>query len=199
MSVKGGVGKIIEYGGEGVKTLTVPERATITNMGTELGATTSIFPSDEITRQFLEAQGRGDCWKELKSDEDAQYDEIIDLDLSSLEPLAACPHSPDAVKSVTEIGPIKVDQCCIGSCTNSSYLDMMRVAAILKGKTVHPDVNLTIGCGSKQVYNMLALNGALADMIAAGPDPGMCVRPLHRYGSVSQLRRRFPADLQPEL
>jgi aconitate hydratase len=175
MSVKGGVGKIIEYGGEGVKTLTVPERATITNMGTELGATTSIFPSDEITRQFLEAQGRGDCWKELKSDEDAQYDEIIDLDLSSLEPLAACPHSPDAVKSVTEIGPIKVDQCCIGSCTNSSYLDMMRVAAILKGKTVHPDVNLTIGCGSKQVYNMLALNGALADMIAAGARILECV------------------------
>ncbi len=168
MSVKGGMGKIIEYGGEGVKTLTVPERATITNMGTELGATTSIFPSDEITRQFLEAQGRGDCWKELKSDEDAVYDEVISLDLSALEPLAACPHSPDAVKSVTEIGPIKVDQCCIGSCTNSSYLDMMRVASILKGRTVHPDVSLTIGCGSKQVYNMLALNGALADMIAAG-------------------------------
>lgn len=168
MSVKGGVGKIIEYGGEGVKTLTVPERATITNMGTELGATTSIFPSDEITRQFLEAQVRGDCWKELKSDEDAVYDEVISLDLSALEPLAACPHSPDAVKSVTEIGPIKVDQCCIGSCTNSSYLDMMRVASILKGRTVHPDVSLTIGCGSKQVYNMLALNGALADMIAAG-------------------------------
>ncbi len=168
MSVKGGVGKIIEYGGEGVRTLSVPERATITNMGTELGATTSVFPSDEITRQFLEAQGRGDCWKELKSDEDAVYDEIIDIDLSSLEPLAACPHSPDAVKSVTELGPIHIDQCCIGSCTNSSYLDMMRVASILKGRTVHPGVSLTIGCGSKQVYNMLALNGALADMIAAG-------------------------------
>ena len=168
MSVKGGVGKIIEYGGEGILTLSVPERATITNMGTELGATTSIFPSDEITRQFLEAQGRGDCWKELKSDEDAVYDEIIDIDLSTLEPLAACPHSPDAVKSVTELGPIHIDQCCIGSCTNSSYLDMMRVASILKGRTVHPDVSLTIGCGSKQVYNMLALNGALADMIAAG-------------------------------
>lgn len=168
LSVKGGVGKIIEYGGEGVKTLTVPERATITNMGTELGATTSIFPSDEITRQFLAAQGREDCWTELCSDPDAQYNEIIDLDLSALEPLAACPHSPDAVKSVSELGSIKIDQCCIGSCTNSSYLDMMRVAAILKGKTVHPDVSLTIGCGSKQVYNMLALNGALADMIAAG-------------------------------
>lgn len=168
LSVKGGVGKILEYGGEGIETLTVPERATITNMGTELGATTSIFPSDEITRQFLEAQGRGDCWIELKSDEDAVYDEIIDLDLSCLEPLAACPHSPDAVKPVRELAGMKIDQCCIGSCTNSSYLDMMRVAAILKGKTVHPDVSLTIGCGSKQVYHMLAMNGALADMIAAG-------------------------------
>lgn len=168
LSVKGGVGKILEYGGEGIETLTVPERATITNMGTELGATTSIFPSDEITRQFLEAQGRGDCWIELKSDEDAVYDEIIDLDLSCLEALAACPHSPDAVKPVRELAGMKIDQCCIGSCTNSSYLDMMRVAAILKGKTVHPDVSLTIGCGSKQVYHMLAMNGALADMIAAG-------------------------------
>lgn len=168
MSVKGGVGKIIEYAGEGIKTLTVPERATITNMGTELGATTSIFPSDGITREFLKAQGREDCWIPLSSDEDAEYDEVIDLDLSAIEPLAACPHSPDAVKSISEIGPIQVDQCCIGSCTNSSYLDMMRVAAILKGKTVHPSVSLTIGCGSKQVYNMLALNGALADMIAAG-------------------------------
>ena len=168
LSVKGGVGRIIEYAGEGVKALSVPERATITNMGTELGATTSIFPSDEITKAFLEAQGRGDCWVELKPDEDAVYDEVMDLDLSALEPLAACPHSPDAVKSVRELGPIHIDQCCIGSCTNSSYLDMMRVASILKGKTVHPDVDLTIGCGSKQVYNMLALNGALADIIAAG-------------------------------
>ena len=168
LSVKGGVGRIIEYAGEGVKTLSVPERATITNMGTELGATTSIFPSDEITKAFLEAQGRGDCWVELKPDEDAVYDEVMDLDLSALEPLAACPHRPDAVKSVGELGPIHIDQCCIGSCTNSSYLDMMRVASILKGKTVHPDVDLTIGCGSKQVYNMLALNGALADIIAAG-------------------------------
>ena len=168
LSVKGGVGRIIEYAGEGVKTLSVPERATITNMGTEVGATTSIFPSDEITKAFLEAQGRGDCWVELKPDEDAVYDEVMDLDLSALEPLAACPHSPDAVKSVGELGPIHIDQCCIGSCTNSSYLDMMRVASILKGKTVHPDVDLTIGCGSKQVYNMLALNGALADIIAAG-------------------------------
>ena len=168
MSVKGGVGKIIEYGGEGISTLTVPERATITNMGTELGATTSIFPSDEITKAFLEAQGRGDQWVELKSDPDAVYDEEFTIDLSTLVPLAACPHSPDAVKPVEELADIKVDQVCIGSCTNSSYLDMMRVAAILKGKTVHPDVSLTIGCGSKQVYNMLALNGALADIIAAG-------------------------------
>lgn len=168
MSVKGGVGKIIEYGGEGIMTLTVPERATITNMGTELGATTSIFPSDEITKAFLEAQGRGDQWAELKSDPDAVYDEEFTIDLSALVPLAACPHSPDAVKPVEDLKDIKVDQVCIGSCTNSSYLDMMRVAAILKGKTVHPDVSLTIGCGSKQVYNMLALNGALADIIAAG-------------------------------
>lgn len=168
MSVKGGVGKIIEYGGEGVKTLSVPERATITNMGTELGATTSIFPSDEITLAFLKAQGRADCYTPLHADDDAVYDEVIELNLSEIEPMAACPHSPDAVKSIKEIGNIKIDQCCIGSCTNSSLLDMMRVASILKGKTVSPSVSLTIGCGSKQVYNMLALNGALADMIAAG-------------------------------
>lgn len=192
MSVKGGVGKILEYGGEGVKTLTVPERATITNMGTELGATTSVFPSDEITRQFLEAQGRGDCWVEIKADDDAVYDEVIELDLSKLAPLAACPHMPDNVRPVAELGDIKVDQCCIGSCTNSSYLDMMRVASILKGKTIHPDVSLTIGCGSKQVYQMLALNGALADIIAAGarvlecacgPCIGMGQSP--KYGGVS--------------
>ena len=168
MSVKGGVGKIIEYAGEGVCTLTVPERATITNMGTELGATTSIFPSDEITHSFLTAQGREADWVELKSDEDAVYDEIIDIDLSALEPLAACPHSPDAVKPVSALGEIKVDQVCIGSCTNSSYLDLMRVASILKGKTVHPTVSLAIAPGSKQVYNMLAKNGALADIIASG-------------------------------
>ncbi len=168
LSVKGGVGKIIEYGGTALPSLTVPERATITNMGTELGATTSIFPSDENTREFLKAQGREGDWIELKSDEDAVYDEIIDIDLSALKPMASCPHSPDAVKSVDEIGKIKVDQVCIGSCTNSSYLDLMRVASILKGKTVHPDVSLSISPGSKQVYNMLALNGALADLVAAG-------------------------------
>lgn len=168
MTVKGGVGKIIEYGGEGIKTLTVPERATITNMGAELGATTSIFPSDDITRAFLKAQGREKDWVELSSDPDAKYDERIVIDLSALEPMAACPHSPDAVRTIKEIGEKKIDQVCIGSCTNSSYLDLMRVAAILKGKTVHPDVSLSIAPGSKQVYNMLAKNGALADLIGAG-------------------------------
>lgn len=168
LSVKGGVGRIIEYGGEGIKTLSVPERATITNMGTELGATTSIFPSDETTRAFLKAQGREESFVALASDADAVYDETIDIDLGGIEPLAACPHSPDNVKSIREIGEIKVDQCCIGSCTNASLLDMMRVASILKGKTVHPDVSLTISCGSKQVYNMLSKNGALSDIIDAG-------------------------------
>ncbi|HIY34121.1 MAG TPA: aconitate hydratase [Candidatus Eubacterium faecigallinarum] len=168
MSVKGGVGKIIEYGGEGVKTLSVPERATITNMGAELGATTSIFPSDEITLAFLKAQGRENDWTEILPDEDAVYDEVIDIDLCSLTPMAACPHMPDNVKTTDEIGRIKVDQVAIGSCTNSSYVDMMKVAAILKGKTIAPSVSLCIAPGSKQVLNMLALNGALSDMISAG-------------------------------
>ena len=168
MTVKGGVGKIIEYGGEGVATLSVPERATITNMGAELGATTSVFPSDDITKAFLKAQGHEEDWVELKADEDAVYDEVIDINLSELAPMAACPHMPDRVKSVTEIGKIKVDQVCIGSCTNSSLLDMMKVAAILKGKTVHPAVSLSIAPGSKQVLNMISQNGALADMIDAG-------------------------------
>ncbi len=168
MTVKGGVGKIIEYGGEGVKTLSVPERATITNMGAELGATTSVFPSDDITKAFLKAQGREEDWVELKADEDAVYDEIIEINLSELAPMAACPHMPDRVKSVTEIGKIKVDQVCIGSCTNSSLLDMMKVAAILKGNTICPSVSLSIAPGSKQVLNMISQNGALADMIDAG-------------------------------
>lgn len=168
MSVKGGVGKIIEYGGDGVKTLSVPERATITNMGAELGATTSIFPSDEITLAFLKAQGRENDWTEILPDADAVYDEVIDIDLCALEPMAACPHMPDNVKTTVEIGRIKVDQVAIGSCTNSSYVDMMKVAAILKGKTVCPTVSLCIAPGSKQVLNMLALNGALSDMINAG-------------------------------
>ena len=168
LTVKGGVGKIIEYGGPGVATLTVPERATITNMGAELGATTSIFPSDDVTRGFLKAQNREEDWVELKADDDAVYDEVYEINLSELKPLAACPHSPDNIKSIDEIGAKKVDQVCIGSCTNSSYLDLMRVSAILKGKTVHPDVSLSIAPGSKQVFNMLAQNGALADLIAAG-------------------------------
>ncbi|ARP50435.1 MULTISPECIES: aconitate hydratase [Caproicibacterium] len=168
LTVKGGVGKIVEYAGEGVSTLTVPERATITNMGAELGATTSIFPSDEVTREFLAAQGRDADWKPLASDPDAVYDEEITIDLSSLEPMAACPHSPDNVRTVRELAGMKIDQVCIGSCTNSSYLDMMRVASILKGKTVANNVSLAIAPGSKQVYNMLAKNGALGDIIGAG-------------------------------
>ena len=168
LSVKGGVGKIIEYTGEGVKTLSVPERATITNMGAELGATTSIFPSDEITLEFLKAQAREEDYTPLSADPDAVYDEVVEINLSELVPLAACPHSPDNVKSVEEIGDMKVDQVCIGSCTNSSLLDMLKVAYILKGKTVHPDVSLSIAPGSKQVLNMLAACGALSDMIDAG-------------------------------
>ncbi|NLZ46069.1 MAG: aconitate hydratase, partial [Clostridiales bacterium] len=148
MSVKGGVGKVIEYCGEGVKTLSVPERATITNMGAELGATTSIFPSDEITKTFLKAQDRENCWGPLSADDDAVYDEIIKINLSELAPLAACPHSPDNIKSVKEIGNLKIDQVCIGSCTNSSLQDMMKVAHILKGKTIHADVSLSIAPGS---------------------------------------------------
>ena len=168
LSVKGGVGKVMEYVGEGVKTLSVPERATITNMGAELGATTSIFPSDEITRAFLAAEGREDVWSEQKADDDAVYDESLTIDLSTLSPMAACPHSPDNVKSLAELGEMKIDQVCIGSCTNSSLADMMKVAYILRGKTVAPNVSLAIAPGSKQVLNMLAENGALADMIAAG-------------------------------
>ncbi|HOJ09573.1 MAG TPA: aconitate hydratase [Clostridiales bacterium] len=168
LTVKGGVGKIIEYAGEGVKTLTVPERATITNMGAELGATTSIFPSDEVTREFLKAQGREQDWIELKPDSDAQYDKELEIDLDKLEPLAAKPHSPDNVDKVKNIGGIKADQVAIGSCTNSSYVDMMKVASILKGRTISPEVSLVIAPGSKQVLTMLAQNGALAHMVAAG-------------------------------
>ena len=168
LSVKGGVGKVMEYIGPGVATLTVPERATITNMGAELGATTSIFPSDEVTHAFLKAQQREQDFVPLCADEDATYDEMIEIDLSTLQPLVAKPHMPDLVETVEQCGPIKVDQVFIGSCTNSSYTDMMRVARILKGKTVHPDVSLVIGPGSKQVLTMLARNGALADMLGAG-------------------------------
>ena len=168
LSVKGGVGAIIEWGGEGIATLSVPERATITNMGTELGATTSIFPSDEVTKTFLKAQGREEDYIPLESDPDAVYDRIIDIDLSALTPMIACPHSPDNVVAVSSLKAVKVDQVCIGSCTNSSLLDMLKVAAMLKGKTVAPGVSLSISPGSRQVLTMLADCGALADILASG-------------------------------
>ncbi len=168
LSVKGGVGAIIEWGGEGVKTLSVPERATITNMGTELGATTSIFPSDEITRDFLKKQGREEDYIPLESDADAVYDRIIDINLSELEPLIACPHSPDNIVTVSSLKGTKVDQVCIGSCTNSSLFDMLKVAAMLKGKTIKESVSLSVSPGSKQVLTMLADCGALSDIIASG-------------------------------
>ena len=201
MSVKGGVGKVMEYCGEGVKTLSVPERATITNMGAELGATTSIFPSDERTYEFLKAQKREQVWQEIKADEDAVYDEEIVIDLSTLEPLVACPHSPDNVKTIKELEGMKIDQVCIGSCTNSSLLDMMKVAYILKGKTVHPDVSLSIAPGSKQVLNMLSLCGALSDIIdagarilesACGPCIGMGQSPNSKGVSLRTFNRNFP-------
>lgn len=200
MSVKGGVGKVIEYTGEGVKSLSVPERATITNMGAELGATTSIFPSDEITRQFLKAQKREDAYTPLAADPDAEYDEKITINLSELAPMVACPHSPDNVKSAKEIEGMKIDQVCIGSCTNSSLMDMMKVAYILKGKTVHPDVSLSIAPGSKQVLNMLAKNGALSIMIdagarilesACGPCIGMGQSPNSKGISLRTFNRNF--------
>lgn len=200
LSVKGGVGKVMEYTGEGVKSLSVPERATITNMGAELGATTSIFPSDEVTKAFLKAQGREEDWTELKADDDAVYDQEVNIDLSELVPLAACPHSPDNVKTVEEIGNIKIDQVCIGSCTNSSLQDLLKVAHILKGKTVHPDVSLAIAPGSKQVYNMMAQCGALSDLIdagarilecACGPCIGMGQSPNSKGISLRTFNRNF--------
>ena len=168
LSVKGGVGYIVEWGGEGVKTLSVPERATITNMGTELGATTSIFPSDEITREFLKAEGREQDYLPLESDVDAEYDRVININLSELEPLIAKPHMPDNVVTVSSLKGTKVDQVCIGSCTNSSLLDMLKVAAMLKGKVIDPSVSLSISPGSKQVLAMLADCGALSDILASG-------------------------------
>lgn len=200
LTVKGGVGKIFEYAGEGLKYLTVPERATIANMGAELGATTSIFPSDDVTYTFMKAQEREDDWIELKADEDASYDEEITINLSELEPLIAKPHSPDNVDTVRNVGPIEVDQVCIGSCTNSSYLDLMKVANILKGKTVHPNVSLVISPGSKQVYTMLAENGALAYLIdsgarilesACGPCIGMGQAPATNAISIRTFNRNF--------
>lgn len=200
MSVKGGVGKIIEYCGDGVKTLSVPERATITNMGAELGATTSIFPSDERTLEFLRAQKREEVYKEISADPDAEYDEELVIELDKLEPLVACPHSPDNVKTVKELEGMKIDQVCIGSCTNSSLLDMMKVAYILRGKTVHPDVSLSIAPGSKQVLNMLSRGGELSDMIdagarilesACGPCIGMGQSPNSKGISLRTFNRNF--------
>ncbi|MCD7847700.1 MAG: aconitate hydratase [Oscillospiraceae bacterium] len=200
LTVKGGVGKIIEYTGEGVGTLSVPERATITNMGAELGATTSIFPSDEKTYEFMKAQHREADWVELKADPDAVYDEELVIDLSTLEPLAACPHSPDNVKPVSELAGMKINQVCIGSCTNSSFVDMMKVAYILKGKTVHPDVSLSIAPGSKQVLNMLSKGEYLSDMIdcgarilesACGPCIGMGQSPNSAGVSLRTFNRNF--------
>ena len=200
LSVKGGVGAIIEWGGEGVKTLSVPERATITNMGTELGATTSIFPSDDVTRAFLAAEGRESDYIPLSSDEDAHYDRVIDIDLSALEPMIACPHSPDKVVTVGSIAGTKVDQVCIGSCTNSSLMDMLKVAALLKGKTVSPSVSLSISPGSRQVLSMLSECGALNDIIlsgarllecACGPCIGMGFSPNSEGVSLRTFNRNF--------
>ncbi|MHB8907266.1 MAG: aconitate hydratase [Syntrophales bacterium] len=168
LTVKGGVGKIFEYYGPGVATLSVPQRATITNMGVELGATTSIFPSDHRTKAFLEAQDRGKSWKDIVADADATYDEELEVNLSELEPLVAKPHSPDNVAKVRELEGMPVNQVCIGSCTNSSYEDLMLVATVLKGKTIHPNIGLSITPGSKQVFTMLAQNGGLTVLIAAG-------------------------------
>ena len=200
LSVKGGVGAIIEWGGEGVKTLSVPERATITNMGTELGATTSIFPSDEITREFLKAQGREEDFVALSSDDDAVYDKIIDINLSELKPLIACPHSPDNVVTVESLKGVKVDQVCIGSCTNSSLFDMLKVAALLKGKIIPPSVSLSVSPGSKQVLTMLSNCGALSDILssgarllecACGPCIGMGFSPNSAGVSLRTFNRNF--------
>jgi aconitate hydratase len=200
LTVKGGVGKIFEYGGEGVQTLTVTERATITNMGAELGALTSIFPSDAQTKKYLKMQGREGVWKPLKADPSAKYDEVVEIDLSALEPLIARPHSPDNVCKVSEIKGTKVNQVCIGSCTNSSYHDLMVSASMMKGRKVHPDVSLTISPGSRQVLETISKNGALADMIAAGariievacgPCIGMGQAPPSGGVSVRSFNRNF--------
>ncbi len=201
LTVKGGLKKIIEYGGEGVKSLSVPQRATITNMGAELGATTSVFPSDEVTREFLKAQGREESWSQLETDPDASYDEEITLDLSELEPLAACPHSPDKVEKVKDLEGTRVDQVAIGSCTNSSYADLVQAASILKGKKVHPEVDLVVAPGSRQVLEMLSREGVLADLInsgarlletACGPCIGMGQAPPSGGVSVRTFNRNFP-------
>ena len=200
LTVKGGVGKIMEYGGPGVETLSVPMRATIANMGAELGATTTVFPSDRRTFEFFAARGRRADWAPLTADEDAEYDEEITIDLSALHPLAAQPHSPDNVVPISEIEGIKVDQVCIGSCTNSSFCDLMRVAGILDGKRVAPNVSLTISPGSRQVLKALALNGALAKLVAAGarvlecacgPCIGMGQAPATNAVSLRTFNRNF--------
>ena len=201
LSVKGGVGKIIEYYGPGVATLNVTQRATICNMGVELGATSSIFPSDHRTKAFLEAQGRGESWIPLDADADAAYDELMEINLSEVEPLVAKPDSPDNVVRVREVEGIPVNQVCIGSCTNSSYEDLMSVAAVIRGKTVHPHVSLTVTPGTKQVYTMIAKNGALADLIAAGarlleascgPCCGQGQAPATGAVSMRSFNRNFP-------
>jgi aconitate hydratase len=201
LTVKGGVGKIIEYYGPGIKTLDVTQRATITNMGAELGATTSVFPSDSRTKDFLEAQGRGKAWRELAADPDAFYDEEEVIDLSGLEPLVAMPHSPDAVAALSEKAGTRIQQVCIGSCTNSSYHDLMAAAAILRGKKVHPSVSLTVSPGSRQVFEMIAVSGGLADLIASGarilesacgPCIGMGQAPASGTLSVRSFNRNFP-------
>ena len=200
LSVKGGVGAIVEYGGEGVATLSVPERATITNMGAELGATTSIFPSDEVTRQFMAAQDREADWSPLASDPDAEYAERYSINLSELEPLAACPNSPDNVKPVSELAGIKVDQVAIGSCTNSSFADMTKTASVLKGHKIADGVSLGISPGSRQVFSMMAESGALTDMIdagarilecACGPCIGMGFSPNSKGVSLRTFNRNF--------
>lgn len=200
LSVKGGLKAVLEYTGDGIQHLSVPERATITNMGAETGATASVFPSDEITLEFLKAQEREAAWKPLAADEDAVYDQELEINLSELQPLAACPHSPDNVKTVKELAGMKINQVVIGSCTNSSYLDLMKTAAILKGKRVHPDVSLVLACGSRQVFQMLADNGSLAEIIksgarvlecACGPCIGMGQSPKSEGVSLRTINRNF--------
>jgi len=201
LTVRGGVGKIFEYYGSGVKTLTVPERSTISNMGAELGATTTIFPSDKVTEMYLKKQGRGDKYTPLSADKNAHYDEKLTIDLSALEPLISCPDSPDLVVPVSEVAGTKVDQVAIGSCTNSSYSDLMEVANVMKGRIVHPNVAMSLSPGSRQVLQMISANGALADIVAAGvrllesacgPCAGIGQVPRHGAVSVRSFNRNFP-------
>jgi len=201
LTVKGGLKTVFEYGGKGVKNLSVPQRATITNMGAELGATTSLFPSDDTTRRFLEAQGRKSSWMEMLPDDDASYDQVISLELDKLEPLIACPHSPDRVKTVHDLKGTDINQVALGSCTNSSYTDLMKAIKILKGRKIHPDINLVVAPGSRQVLEMLTRNGALADLInsgarlletACGPCIGMGQAPPSGSASVRTFNRNFP-------